>query len=56
VKAGALTPGIFTLLVGIIQYSPTGIGPRIAPFILSLWFPGGSLLIVANLSAQRERM
>jgi hypothetical protein len=46
VKAGALTPGIFTLLVGIIQYPPLGIAPRIAPFILSLWFPGVALLIL----------
>lgn len=46
VSAGALTPGIFTLLVGIIQYPPLGIGPRIAPFILSLWFPGVALLIL----------
>jgi hypothetical protein len=46
VGAGALTPGIFTLLVGIIQYPPLGIAPRIAPFILSLWFPGVALLIL----------
>jgi hypothetical protein len=46
VTAGALTPGIFTLLVGIIQYPPLGIAPRIAPFILSLWFPGVALLIL----------
>jgi hypothetical protein len=46
VKAGALTPGLFTLLVGIIQYPPLGIAPRIAPFILSLWFPGVALLIL----------
>ena len=46
VKAGALTPGIFTLLVGIIQYPPLGIAPLIAPFILSLWFPGVALLIL----------
>ena len=46
VGAGALTPGIFTLLVGLIQYPPLGIAPRIAPFILSLWFPGVALLIL----------
>ena len=45
VTAGALTPGIFTLLVGIIQYPPFGIGPLIAPFVLSLWFPGIALLV-----------
>ena len=46
VGAGALTPGLFTLLVGVIQYPPLGIGPRLAPFILSLWFPGVALLIL----------
>lgn len=46
IRAGALTPGIFTLLVGIIQYPPTGIARVLASFILSLWFPGVGLLVL----------
>jgi hypothetical protein len=46
IKAGALTPALFTLLVGIIQYPPTGIARLLASFVLSLWFPGVGLLIL----------
>jgi len=46
VGAGALTPGLFVLLVGIIQYPAWKLGPRLAPFVLSLWFPGIALLIL----------
>ena len=46
IRAGALTPGIFAFLVGIIQYPPTGIARLIAPFILSLWFPASALLVL----------
>ena len=46
IQAGALTPAIFTLLVCIIQYPPTRIARVIAPFILSLWFPGSALLVL----------
>lgn len=46
IKAGALTPALFTLLVGIIQYPPTGIARELAPFVLSLWFPALGLLIL----------
>ena len=46
VGAGALTPAIFAFLVGLIQYPPTGIARVIAPFILSLWFPGIALLVI----------
>lgn len=46
VGPGALTPGIFTLLVGIIQYPPLGIARMLASFILSLWFPGLGLLVL----------
>ncbi len=46
IRAGALTPGIFAFLVGIIQYPPTGIARVIAPFVLSLWFPGSALLVL----------
>ncbi|HLG65380.1 MAG TPA: hypothetical protein VKY19_25845 [Ktedonosporobacter sp.] len=46
VGAGALTPGLFVLLVGIIQYPVWKLGPRLAPFVLSLWFPGIALLVI----------
>jgi hypothetical protein len=46
IGVGALTPGLFILLVGIIQYPPTGIARLLAPFILSLWFPGLGLLVL----------
>src|SRR5260221_6215967 len=46
IGAGALTPAIFAFLVGLIQYPPTGIARVIAPFILSLWFPGIALLVL----------
>ncbi len=46
IGAGAWTPGIFTLLVGIIQYPPLGIARLLAPTVLSLWFPGFGLLIL----------
>jgi hypothetical protein len=46
IKAGALTPAIFTFLVGIIQYPPLGIARLISSFILSLWFPGSALLVL----------
>lgn len=46
IRAGALTPAIFAFLVGLIQYPPTGIARVIAPFILSLWFPGIALLVL----------
>ncbi len=46
IKAGALTPAIFTFLVGIIQYPPLGIARLISSFILSLWFPGIALLVL----------
>jgi hypothetical protein len=42
VGAGAFTPGILVLCVGFLLYSPLGgeVNREIAPFILSLWFPG----------------
>ena len=46
VQAGAWTPGLFVILVGIIQYPVMGLGPKLAPFVLSLWFPGIGLLIL----------
>src|SRR6266516_6380546 len=48
VSAGALTPSIFILLVGLLLYPPTGgaISMLLAPFILSLWFPGIALLLL----------
>ena len=46
VGAGALTPGLFVLLVGIIQYPAIGLAPKLAPFVVSLWFPGIGLLVL----------
>jgi hypothetical protein len=46
IRAGALTPAIFTFLVGIIQYPPTGIARMISAFVLSLWFPAAALLVL----------
>src|SRR3989440_7482763 len=39
VTAGAMAPGIFTLLVGIRSYTPPPIPPPRAPFLLFLSFP-----------------
>ncbi len=48
ITAGALTPAIIVLLVGLVEYGPTGryLPSLAAPFILSLWFPGIGLLIL----------
>ncbi len=48
ITAGALTPAVIVLLVGLVEYGPTGhyLAPPAAPFILSLWFPGIGLLIL----------
>jgi len=48
VSAGALTPGVFVLLVGLLLYPPVGgtVSMILAPFILSLWFPGVALLVL----------
>ncbi len=48
VTAGAMTPAVIVLLVGLVEYGPTGhyLAPLAAPFILSLWFPGLGLLIL----------
>ena len=48
VGAGAVTPGILVLLVGLLLYPPTGraADKMFAPFILSLWFPGILLLLI----------
>jgi hypothetical protein len=45
---GAVTPGIIVLAVGLIEYPPaTHLLPgSYIPFLLSLWFPGLSLLIL----------
>ena len=46
VTAGAMTPAVIVLLVGLVEYGPIGryLAPPAAPFILSLWFPGLGLL------------
>ncbi|GAC1466192.1 MAG: hypothetical protein PVS3B3_21990 [Ktedonobacteraceae bacterium] len=48
ITAGALTPAIIVLLVGLIEYRPTAhyLPSTAAPFILSLWFPGLGLLVL----------
>jgi hypothetical protein len=48
VTAGAITPAVIVLLVGLVEYSPIGryLAPPVAPFILSLWFPGIGLLVL----------
>ncbi|GAC1627068.1 MAG: hypothetical protein NVS4B11_24100 [Ktedonobacteraceae bacterium] len=48
VTAGALTPAIIVILVGLVEYGPTAhyLPAIAAPFILSLWFPGLGLLIL----------
>ncbi len=48
VTAGALTPAIIVILVGLVEYGPTD---RLLPsglpsFVLSLWFPGLGLLLL----------
>ncbi len=46
IGAGAITPALIILFVGLIEYGPTyRLFPTgFAPFILSLWFPGLGLL------------
>jgi hypothetical protein len=48
VGTGAITPGMLVLLVGLFLYPPTGRNATklLAPFILSLWFPGTMLLLL----------
>ncbi len=48
VGAGAITPGLVVLLVGLLLYPPTGgtASRFLAPFLLSLWFPGILLLLL----------
>ena len=48
ITAGAITPAVIVLLVGLVEYGPIGryLAPPAAPFILSLWFPGLGLLVL----------
>ena len=48
VKAGAVTPGLLVIIVGILEYLLTaGLTPaNFIPFMLSLWLPGFGLLAV----------
>jgi len=48
VGKGAVTPSMLVLVVGLFLYPPTGrtITRLLAPFILSLWFPGIVLLLL----------
>lgn len=46
VKAGAVTPGILVIIVGVLEYLlAAGLTPpNFVPFMLSLWLPGFGLL------------
>ncbi len=48
ITAGAITPAVIVILVGLVEYGPIGryLAPPAAPFILSLWFPGLGLLVL----------
>lgn len=48
VTAGALTPAIIVILVGLVEYGPTDrlLPANLPSFILSLWFPGLGLLLL----------
>jgi hypothetical protein len=63
VGAGAVTPGILVLVVGIIEYllvggySIGGLTPdRFISFMLSLWLPGIGLTILGVLYLLRSRL
>jgi hypothetical protein len=51
VQAGAVTPGLLVIIVGILEYLlAAGLTPSIfVPFMLSLWLPGFGLLAVGLL-------
>ena len=51
VGTGAVSPSILILIVGILLYPPTGrtASRFLAPFILSLWFPGILLLLLGSI-------
>lgn len=48
IKAGALTPGIIIVLVGLVEYPPTAkyLPDKFTPFVLSLWLPAIGLLVL----------
>ena len=48
VKAGAVTPGLLIIIVGVLEYLlAAGLTPStFLPFMLSLWLPGFGLLAV----------
>ncbi len=48
IGGGAASPGLLVLLVGFFLYPPTGQAATmlLAPFILSLWFPGIALFLL----------
>ena len=48
IAAGALTPALIVLLVGLVEYGPTDrlLPSGLASFILSLWFPALGLLLL----------
>ncbi len=48
IHAGALTPALIVIFVGLIEYGPTAhyFPSGFASFVLSLWFPGLGLLLL----------
>ena len=48
VGAGAVTPAIIVIIVGLVEYSPAAhyLPPNYAAAVLSLWFPGICLLLL----------
>src|ERR1700730_14145801 len=48
VEAGAVTPGLLIVLVGIIEFllAAGDTPPNFVPFMLSLWLPGIGLLVL----------
>lgn len=48
VGAGAITPAIIVIIVGLVEYSPAAhfLPPNYAAAVLSLWFPGIGLLLL----------
>ncbi len=53
ITAGAMTPAVIVLLVGLVEYRPTAqyLPANVTPFILSLWFPGLGLLVLGLIYA-----
>ncbi len=48
VGAGAITPSVIVIIVGLVEYGPAAhfLPPNYAADVLSLWFPGFGLLLL----------